>query len=694
MKMSATTLSSLYVTLMNGSVIIQPTTVPNTAPPTLGAPTENGSSELPTPFRLAPAKTVLGLPITTLSYVFLAIGGIAPVLFIVLVIIGMKCYSWRRIKRYKRYATRLQISQDVWDAERRHYLRGHHGDLAEAAAAAAAATEAAAPYGSRNVLYQDGFSTYDDEYFQATGGLMPVSSAAHKAALSYNKQSPRFHSARVSNSNPNVYFLETPILQLHRNKPKATEKTTRNSKKSLMKRSKENKKKSRRGSKNEDTDDVHMQQGEENMLKRSSSKSLTDLQIEVSFDGGHINPGAYCESLPGIDMLDVPQPPPPPPVNMQAKGSAGLELPKSLASITSDEAEALHCFDNIYLEPLTASMMGSSSAGNIRSSSSVNVMSKDESLPTKMDSLNTSTALDTASYATSTDYDDQVQSLGLKWLGTDENKEEEEGDSIDEILDNNIKDEKLTDKTGLKTANNYERKSSAASKVNDGYCASPVLSEGMMSEDIYDTLATSRESITGQSCSSGVLSAEESKKYVINIHNNSRLDKSGEVRKKATTPPLNGYHHHSPVALDKVSGITKMETAHVVANSDLNTRDNIILKPKSNSANGPSVPAGANGKRRYMKRKSSYTPGMPSSVSSLSLSTRERMSSRSLAAASSASSSKVTELSPPLSPSLSPSLSLSSVGERRQSDEGLISRSPASWKGMSISNAAFCYETG
>ena len=86
----------------------------------------NATLALVDPFRLGPPKLIMGLEVTTFSYVFLGIGGIAPIVFIVSVIIVMKCYAWRKLHSYKKYKKREQISQDVWELERRHYF-GRNG---------------------------------------------------------------------------------------------------------------------------------------------------------------------------------------------------------------------------------------------------------------------------------------------------------------------------------------------------------------------------------------------------------------------------------------------------------------------------------------------------------------------------------------------------------------------------------------
>ncbi|ELT94738.1 hypothetical protein CAPTEDRAFT_207997 [Capitella teleta] len=88
-----------------------------TAPPTLTAE----------PFALGPAPTIWGLSVEHFAYIFLIIGGTAPVLFIVVTVITMKCYSWRRRRRFVRYATEYRAAQEAWQSERKQYANQRNG---------------------------------------------------------------------------------------------------------------------------------------------------------------------------------------------------------------------------------------------------------------------------------------------------------------------------------------------------------------------------------------------------------------------------------------------------------------------------------------------------------------------------------------------------------------------------------------
>ena len=280
------------------------------------------SDPMVTPFRLSPPREIWGLPVPTFSYMLLGVGGVAPILFILLVIVSMKCYGWRQAKKRgsRNYLSRSRsgrLQQEVWDVERRLYLQ-QHPDAADSDF-----------YGSRNVLYQEEES--GEKRVVEVGGHVP--SPAHKAALNYKQHSPQLHSARLSNSNPNVYFMQTPVLQLHRNSNKnATnvDKQTRSSKKlSQWKKVKK--------------------EAPQAIYRR---KVIDDLDVELTFKGqgqGQEQGQSLCESLPGIESSSIGSPPPPPPPPPPIPET----LPHSMTSITSDEAEALHCFDTIYLEPLT-----------------------------------------------------------------------------------------------------------------------------------------------------------------------------------------------------------------------------------------------------------------------------------------------------------------------------------------------------
>ena len=53
------------------------------------------------PYNLEDPKEIFGLSVENFAYVMLIVGGAAPVIFIVIVCISMKCVSWRRHKRHR-----------------------------------------------------------------------------------------------------------------------------------------------------------------------------------------------------------------------------------------------------------------------------------------------------------------------------------------------------------------------------------------------------------------------------------------------------------------------------------------------------------------------------------------------------------------------------------------------------------------
>lgn len=149
------------------------------------------------PFQLSPERTIVGLSVDTFSYIFLSIGIAAPVIFLVVVIISMKCYTNRRFKRYKQYEARMRITQNIWDLERKHYFRDWKGGPGN--------------IGS-NRDYPDGESYFVEDF----GGrhLAVPSFMTHKSRI------PTHHvdSVTYSNSNPDVFFKETqPALLLDNN---------------------------------------------------------------------------------------------------------------------------------------------------------------------------------------------------------------------------------------------------------------------------------------------------------------------------------------------------------------------------------------------------------------------------------------------------------------------------------------------
>lgn len=146
---------------------------------------------------LSPGNTIAGISVDTFSFIFLGIGLTAPVVFLLIVFISMKCYSVRKFKRYKQYEARMRISREIWDLERRQYFREWKGT------------------GSNNELgFEFPPDGYDEHFFiQNYKGGFPLPYAAHKSRKPLSVQGITY-----SNSNPDVFFKETPALLLDRSK--------------------------------------------------------------------------------------------------------------------------------------------------------------------------------------------------------------------------------------------------------------------------------------------------------------------------------------------------------------------------------------------------------------------------------------------------------------------------------------------
>lgn len=83
----------------------------------------NQTAQPETGFSISPPSTIWGLSVNTVSYIFLATGGIAPLIFIFVVVATMKCYSRRRLQQLQKQTERYKRSQELWDMEKRAYLQ-------------------------------------------------------------------------------------------------------------------------------------------------------------------------------------------------------------------------------------------------------------------------------------------------------------------------------------------------------------------------------------------------------------------------------------------------------------------------------------------------------------------------------------------------------------------------------------------
>ncbi len=81
-----------------------------------------------TTFSLGPPRTIMGLSVDVFSFIFLGIAGVAPVVFIVIVVISMKCYTWRKRQKLRKYEERFRTGMELWEAEKRYRFKGkYHG---------------------------------------------------------------------------------------------------------------------------------------------------------------------------------------------------------------------------------------------------------------------------------------------------------------------------------------------------------------------------------------------------------------------------------------------------------------------------------------------------------------------------------------------------------------------------------------
>ena len=74
-------------------------------------------------YTLGPPDTIWGLEVELFSYIFLAIGGVAPVVFIVIVVISMRCYTWRKLRRFQRYEARYRTGMVLWESEKKYQMK-------------------------------------------------------------------------------------------------------------------------------------------------------------------------------------------------------------------------------------------------------------------------------------------------------------------------------------------------------------------------------------------------------------------------------------------------------------------------------------------------------------------------------------------------------------------------------------------
>ena len=86
--------------------------------------TTTTTADTPSLFMDSP-RTIAGLSVETFSFIFLAIGGIAPVIFLVIVVTSMKCYKYRQLQKLRRFQERQRIKRSLWEMERNQYFKTH-----------------------------------------------------------------------------------------------------------------------------------------------------------------------------------------------------------------------------------------------------------------------------------------------------------------------------------------------------------------------------------------------------------------------------------------------------------------------------------------------------------------------------------------------------------------------------------------
>ena len=133
-------------------------------------------------YSFSPPNKIWGLDVEMFSYIFLAIGGIAPVIFIIIVIIAMKCYTWRKMKRFHRYEERYRTGMELWEAEKQYQLSAAMG----------------------HAYVGPGQVVAEDELQQTTDtGQTSISSNNTNQNATIAKD---YTGLKASTNNPNVYF--------------------------------------------------------------------------------------------------------------------------------------------------------------------------------------------------------------------------------------------------------------------------------------------------------------------------------------------------------------------------------------------------------------------------------------------------------------------------------------------------------
>ena len=149
------------------------------------------------PIVLSPPKEILGLSVETFSYILLIIGGAAPVIFLIIVYISLKCHMYRKLQRQRAGGGMTT------------FVRGHGGPGDRRHVD----KEAYYSGGGHHIKHNGGY--YDNGgYAMANGNALKPASLKREQSIksisAYGIKSygePAYGEGfRVSNNNPNVYF--------------------------------------------------------------------------------------------------------------------------------------------------------------------------------------------------------------------------------------------------------------------------------------------------------------------------------------------------------------------------------------------------------------------------------------------------------------------------------------------------------
>ena len=164
-------------------------------------------------YSFSPAKTIWGLPVNTVSYIFLGIAGIAPIVFIISVIIGMKCYSVRKRQQFRRHQARYRTSQELWELERRQYMQQNLSNQRQQYLPPRPSDNKTMGSDSMSSVISSAVSLPQRQNNQLMNGSS-TSLGTHTSSNNIYSHKKEFSHLQLkpSECNPNVYFTETSLL--------------------------------------------------------------------------------------------------------------------------------------------------------------------------------------------------------------------------------------------------------------------------------------------------------------------------------------------------------------------------------------------------------------------------------------------------------------------------------------------------